>query len=70
MAKLTYDYQLVQCPEVAKEAFDALYKDLSKETKLRKGDLWLAMVKAFAWLPEEQQQNHLKDIGVEMYNNK
>jgi hypothetical protein len=57
-------------PSVAKEAFDALHSYLSKETEIKKDDLWIAVMKSFLWLTEEQQQNALKDVGVEMYNKK
>jgi hypothetical protein len=70
MAKQTYDYTQVKIPEEAKEAFDALHGHLSEETKLRKGDLWIAVMKSFLWLTEEQQQNALEDVGVKMYNKK
>ena len=68
MAKKTYDYTQVKVPEEAKQAFDKLHKHLSKETKMRKGDLWIAVMSSFLWLSGEQQQNALKDVGVDMYN--
>ena len=67
MKKKTYKYQQVQVPYEAKEAFDALHEHMSGDWKLRKAELWIAVIQTFSQLSADEWEAKMKELELGIY---
>ena len=67
MKKKTYKYQQVQIPLDAKEAFDALHGHMGNDWKLRKAELWIAVIQTFAQMTADEWEAKIKELELGIY---